>query len=149
MHTHDHDGKTAARGDPQESGRAQQHGRFSRPRFLDLRRLSYPPGALASVAHRASGALLALASPPAAWAFVHSLSAEGFAEVARWSRTLPVRLALVLLLASLTYHMLAGLRHLLMDIGIGASLRAGRASARVVIIGGAVALVIAAGELLL
>jgi len=131
------------------SGDLQLRHWGDRPRFLDLRHLSFPPGALASIAHRASGALLALATPPAAWAFLHSLaSAKGFTEVAHWGRTLPVRLALALLLAALAYHLLAGIRHLLMDVGIGSSLRAGRASAWGVIAAGAAAFVAAAAGLL-
>ena len=134
---------------PRDSGDLQSRHRGDRPRFLDLRHLSFPPGALASIAHRASGALLALATPAAAWMFLRSLaSADGFAEVARWGRTLPVRLALALLLAALAYHVLAGIRHLLMDAGIGSSLRAGRVSARVVLAAGAAAFVAAAAMLL-
>jgi succinate dehydrogenase / fumarate reductase cytochrome b subunit len=96
-----------------------------------------------------SGVLLALATPPAAYAFARSLaSADGFAEVARWAHAFPVRLAMVLLVAALAYHLLAGLRHLLMDVGLGASLRAGRASAWAVMAAGAVALVAAAVGLL-
>ncbi len=131
-------GSEVVRGHP----RARRAGR---PRFLDLRELSFPPGALASIAHRVTGVLLALAAPFAAYAFAHSLaSAEGFADVAQWSRSLPVRLVLVLLAAALAYHLLAGLRHLLMDAGIGASLRAGRATAWAVLAAGAVILVAAA-----
>jgi succinate dehydrogenase / fumarate reductase cytochrome b subunit len=120
-----------------------------RPRFLDLRRLSFPPGALASIAHRVSGALLGLATPLAAYAFARSLaSADGFDEVARWMRSLPVRIVLALLAAALAYHLFAGLRHLLMDAGIGASLRTGRATAWAVLAAGAIVLIAAAAACL-
>lgn len=101
-----------------------------RPRFLALHQLSFPPGAVASIAHRASGLLLALVTPLAAYAFTCSLAGpEDYAAVVGWARTLPVRIAFAVLVAALAYHLLAGVRHLLMDAGIGASLRAGRASA--------------------
>ena len=121
--------------------RDAQLARGERPRFLDLRQLSFPPGAIASIGHRASGLLLALATPAAAWTLWLSVSsAAGFAEVAAGARRLPVRLALALLLAALAADLLAGLRHLLLDIGVGASLRAARASARVTLAAAGVAL---------
>jgi succinate dehydrogenase / fumarate reductase cytochrome b subunit len=115
------------------------------PRFLNLLQLAYPPGAIASIAHRATGVLLALATPIAAYAFTRSIAGpDGFVEIARWGRTLPIRLALAGLAAALAYHLLAGVRHLLMDAGIGSSLRTGRSSAWAVIAAGAVAFAVAA-----
>lgn len=120
-----------------------------RPRFLNLFQLSYPPGAIASIAHRVTGILLAVATPIAAYAFTRSVDEpEGFAEIARWLRTVPIRLALAVLVAALVYHLLAGVRHLLMDAGIGSSLRAGRGSAWAVLAAGVVAFIVAALELM-
>lgn len=108
-----------------------------RPRFLALHLISFPPGAVASIAHRVSGLLLVLATPLAAYAFARSLEdPQGYAAIASWARALPVRLAGAALGAALAYHLLAGVRHLLMDAGIGGSLRAGRASARFVLAAG-------------
>lgn len=119
-----------------------------RPKFLNLFRLSYPPGAIASIAHRVTGILLAVAIPIAAYGFTRSVAGpEGFAEIARWGRAIPIRLALAVLAAALVYHLLAGVRHLLMDAGIGSSLRAGRGSARAVLAAGVVAFVVAAVRL--
>ena len=56
--------------------------------------------------------------------------------------------ALALLLATLAFHLFAGVRHLLMDAGIGASLRAGRASAWAVIAAGAAVLASAVAGLM-
>ena len=120
-----------------------------RPKWLNLLQVSYPAGALASIAHRVTGTLLALATPVAAYAFTRSLAGpEGFAEISLWSQMPPVRLALAVLVAALVYHLLAGVRHLLMDAGIGSSLRTGRRSAWAVIVAGAIAFVIAAARLL-
>lgn len=121
--------------------RSQTHGR---PRFLDLHRISYPPGALASIAHRVSGVLLALATPVAAYAFSRSVAGpEGFAEIAGWARATPIKLILSVLAAALIYHLLAGVRHLMMDAGIGTSLRAGRRSAWAAMAVGVIAFVVA------
>lgn len=120
-----------------------------RPKFLNLLQLSYPPGAIASIAHRISGVLLAIATPVAAYAFTRSLAGpEGFAEIARWTHAIPIQLALAVLVAALVYHLLAGVRHLLMDAGVGSSLRVGRGTAWAVIVAGVVAFVVAAVGLL-
>ena len=122
---------------------------LDRPKFLNLLQLSYPPGAIASIAHRVTGVLLAVAAPIAAYAFTRSVAGpEGFAEIARWGRAIPTRLALAVLAAALAYHLLAGVRHLLMDAGIGSSLRAGRGSAWAVIAAGVIVFVVAAAGLL-
>ncbi|MGH8681310.1 MAG: succinate dehydrogenase, cytochrome b556 subunit [Burkholderiales bacterium] len=120
-----------------------------RPKFLNLLQLSYPPGAIASIGHRVTGVLLAIAAPIAAYVFTRSLATpEGFAEVAHWGRAIPIRLALAVLAAGFAYHLLAGVRHLLMDAGVGSSLRAGRGSAWAVIAAGVVVFVAAAVGLL-
>lgn len=125
------------------AGRARPAGASRpRPRFLALHLISFPPGAVASIAHRVSGLLLVLATPLAAYAFARSLEdPQGYAAIASWARTLPVRLAGAALGAALAYHLLAGVRHLLMDAGVGGSLRAGRASARFVLAAGLAVLV--------
>jgi len=91
-----------------------------------------------------SGVLLALATPIAAYAFSRSVAGpEGFAEIAGWASAKAVRLALAVLAAALIYHLLAGVRHLLMDAGVGTSLRAGRRSAWAAMAVGVIALLLA------
>jgi len=120
-----------------------------RPRFLDLRRVAYPPGAIASIVHRITGVLLAIAVPFAVYAFTRSIAGpDGFAEVAAWREALAVRLALAALVAAFAYHLLAGVRHLLLDAGVAASLRAGRRGAWLVLAAGAAALAAAVAVLL-
>jgi len=122
---------------------------LDRPKFLNLFQVSYPPGAIASIAHRVTGVLLAATTPIAAYAFTRSIAGpEGFDEIARWGQAISIRLALAALAAAFAYHLLAGVRHLLMDAGIGSSLRAGRCSAWAVIAAGVTAFVVAAVGLL-
>lgn len=122
---------------------------LDRPRFLNLFQLAYPPGAVASIAHRVTGVLLAIATLIAAYAFARSIAGpEGFAEITRWARAIPIRLALAMLAGALAYHLLAGVRHLLMDAGIGSSLPAGRRTAWAALLGGVIAFVAAAVGLL-
>ena len=99
--------------------------RAQRPVFLNLARIRYPVGALASIGHRISGVLLVLALPFAVLALQYSLQSEGVPETASaW-----MRLPAALLAWAAAHHLFAGIRHLLTDIGIGASLPAARRSA--------------------
>ncbi len=103
------------------------------PRFLDLLAIRLPPGGIASIGHRISGVLMFLSIPLFAWLFALSLeSAQGFAEATGYLHTTPFRLLLLLLVWSLSHHLLAGIRHLLLDIDVGVDKRPARASARVV-----------------
>ncbi|MCM2252817.1 MAG: succinate dehydrogenase, cytochrome b556 subunit [Ramlibacter sp.] len=104
------------------------------PRFLDLRKIRFPVGALASIGHRVSGVLLLVCLPLLAWALERSLrSPADYDALAALLRSPWVALPAILPLWALAHHLLAGIRHLLMDIGVGATLSQARASARLVI----------------
>ncbi len=115
----------------------------TRPVFLDLRRISLPVGALTSIAHRASGVLLAMVVPFAIYGLSLSLQSEqGFAlVVSAWQHPV-LKLLGMTLVWGLTHHVLAGVRHLLMDLNLGSPLRTARRSAWAVNVG---AVVIALG----
>ena len=108
-----------------------------RPVFLNLARIRFPVGAVASIGHRVSGVLLVLALPLAVWALERSLKADRFPmETGAF-----VRVPAALLAWAAAHHLFAGIRHLLTDVGIGSSLPAARASAYAALIaGGAVGL---------
>ena len=119
--------------------------RGGRPVFIDLRAMRWPPGAVASILHRASGLLLFLAIPFALWLLERSLSGpEGFGQVRAALASWPVRLALAALGWALAHHLAAGVRFLLMDAGLlGHGVRAGRASAWAAVAAGALGLLAA------
>lgn len=101
-----------------------------RPRALYLFRLRYPVGAMCSFAHRLSGVLLALGLPVAAYALRRSLEGpSGYEAIAGFLHSTCGKALAVLFLWALAHHVLAGVRHLLMDIGLGSSLAASRVSA--------------------
>ena len=109
--------------------------RTARPVFLNLARIRFPVGAVASIGHRISGVLLVLALPFAVLALERSLSSpEAFAAVAASPLA---RLAFFVLAWAAAHHLFAGIRHLLTDVGIGASLPAARRSAYAALLGGA------------
>ena len=105
------------------------------PVFLNLAQIRFPIGAIASIAHRVSGVLLFIALPVLAALLDASLRSEaGFASV-RGLLSSPLALVVSGVLAwALVHHVLAGIRHLLMDVGIGGELGRARASARLVLI---------------
>ncbi|MGM0517544.1 MAG: succinate dehydrogenase, cytochrome b556 subunit [Pseudomonadota bacterium] len=111
-----------------------------RPVFLDLRRIRFPPQAIASIAHRLTGVLMILAIPPATWLFTVSLSGpKEFARAGEVLTGIPARLAGLLLALALAHHLFAGIRYLLLDIDIGITRVTARRSALLVMGVGVVA----------
>jgi succinate dehydrogenase / fumarate reductase, cytochrome b subunit len=106
------------------------------PKFLNLLQIELPPGGIASIAHRVSGVFMFMSIPLVAWLFGLSLQDEqGFRAALDYLQCLPLRLVSLLLVWSLAHHLLAGFRHLLLDLEIGISRSRARASAWVVNIG--------------
>ncbi len=106
----------------------------ARPVNLDLFSIKWPVTALVSIAHRISGVLLFLAMPLLLYLFELSLSSEaGFRRAGAMLASPMPRLVGWLLAVALLYHLIAGCRHLLMDMGFGETWRAGKAGAQAVI----------------
>lgn len=102
----------------------------SRPKFLNLLLIRMPVGAVASILHRASGVLLFLSLPLAAFMLDLSLQGpDGFAQAAALLSSPLLRLIEVALAWSLIHHALAGLRFLLIDVEVGVDKPTARASA--------------------
>ncbi|MDP1602141.1 MAG: succinate dehydrogenase, cytochrome b556 subunit [Legionella sp.] len=105
-----------------------------RPINLDLSTLKYPAMAIASILHRISGLVLFLLLPLMLY-FLHlSLGgADAFANLQVTLASPYSKLLLWAFVAALIYHVIAGIRHLLMDLGFGEHLEEGRRSAVFVI----------------
>lgn len=107
----------------------------SAPKFLNLFHIRFPIGAIASIGHRISGVLLLISLPVLALALARSLRSESAFESLRTAIGSPWWwLMLVVLVWAAAQHVLAGVRHLLMDIGIGSPLAQARTSAWAVIL---------------
>ncbi|KTC70190.1 succinate dehydrogenase cytochrome b556 subunit C [Legionella birminghamensis] len=105
-----------------------------RPINLDLGSLKYPPMAIASILHRISGILLFVLMPVAFYFIDLSLrNEESFRRAGEMMAHPFSKLVLWGLGAALIYHLLAGIRHMLMDLGIGEHLESGRRGAILVI----------------
>jgi succinate dehydrogenase / fumarate reductase cytochrome b subunit len=108
----------------------------TRPIYLNLFAIRQPLPAIVSILHRVSGALLFLVGIPALlWGVQASVaSPEAFAQMkAVLGHPLSKLIALVLAWAYL-HHLLAGLRHLLLDVHVGIDLAPARRSAAVVLV---------------
>ncbi len=116
-----------------------------RPVNLDLTTVSFPLTALVSITHRVSGVILFAGIAVLLWGLQASLqSEESFLELKN-QLTHPIcQFILWATLAALAYHLVAGLRHLIMDFGIGETLEGGKRGAQIAIFL-AVVLIILAG----
>ncbi|HRO59708.1 MAG TPA: succinate dehydrogenase, cytochrome b556 subunit [Burkholderiaceae bacterium] len=104
--------------------------RETAPRFLNLFAIRFPVGAIASIGHRISGVLLLVALPLAAQALERSLRSEAEFRALLALRASPwVSIAIAVIAWAIAHHLLAGIRHLLMDLGVGHRLATARASA--------------------
>ncbi len=120
-----------------------------RPTFFNLLQIQLPVGALTSILHRLSGVLLAVALPVAAYLLDLSLRGpEGYAQASALLDRWPLQASTVVVVWALSHHLLAGVRHLLMDIDVGSGLSSARRSAFVVNIAAAAFAILAATALL-
>ncbi len=105
-----------------------------RPVNLDLVSLKFPPMAIASILHRISGLILFLLLPFMLYFLNASLqSSLSFNRLQALLTNPSYKLILWAFSAALVYHLLAGFRHMFMDIGIGEQLAIARRSAITVI----------------
>jgi len=94
--------------------------RPERPISLSLARFRWPVTAIASIAHRISGILLFFGFAYLLYLLDLALASEaGFAKAGSLLATTLPKLALWGVLALLAYHLLAGVKHLLLDLHVG------------------------------
>jgi len=106
-----------------------------RPVNLDIGSIRLPITAYVSILHRVSGVVLLVLAGVGLWMLDASLSSEaGFAALQDALTSFWVKLVLWALIAALAYHLTAGVRHLVMDLGIGETLRGGVLGARLVLV---------------
>lgn len=106
-----------------------------RPIFQAVFEYHYPVTAIVSVLHRISGVILFLLIPLLLWLLHKSLlNPEGFAQVQTIFSHFLVRVIVWLSLAALLFHLVAGIRHILMDMGWGETLKGGRTGSYLVFI---------------
>ena len=106
-----------------------------RPVNLNLATIKMHPAAYASILHRVSGVIMVFAIGILLWTLSLSLSsAEEFANIQALLDGLFFKFIIFGCLSALTYHLLAGVRHLIMDLGHFEELASGNATAKLVIV---------------
>jgi succinate dehydrogenase / fumarate reductase cytochrome b subunit len=116
-----------------------------RPVNLDIGTMRLPITAWTSIAHRATGVFLFAGIAVLLWALDASLSGpEGFAALQDCLSSPLFKLVLWAVVAGLIYHSVAGVKHLIMDLGIGETMEGGTRGAQIVI-GLSVVLILLAG----
>ena len=106
-----------------------------RPVNLDLTTIKMHPAANASILHRISGVIMVFAIGILLWTLSISLSsAEGFSQIQVYLDGLFFSFIIFGCLSALTYHLLAGIRHLFMDMGHFEELASGNATAKLIMI---------------
>lgn len=92
----------------------------------------FPITALVSILHRASGVALYAGTAVLLWGLDASLDSEASFTELKATLDNPIFKAILLLtLAALIYHLVAGVRHLFMDLGYGEELESGRLGAKI------------------
>ena len=117
----------------------------NRPVNIDLTTFKWPLPALTSILHRISGVVIFAGVALLLYLLQLSLeSAAGFAEVAVLLDNMLIKFLSWSVLAALLFHLIAGIKHLLMDMGIGESLAGGVLAAKLTLVLSFIA-IIAAG----
>ncbi|RKG32842.1 succinate dehydrogenase, cytochrome b556 subunit [Acinetobacter tianfuensis] len=102
------------------------------------------PVAIASILHRLSGVIVFLLVPVLLWILDKSLSSpEGFAQVQAVFDSFIVRFIVWVFVAGLIFHLIAGIKHLLADVGIAEELQSGRVAATISLILSAIGIIAA------
>lgn len=105
-----------------------------RPVDAGLLHSRLPVGAVVSILHRVTGVLLAALFPVGLYALSRSLAHRSAFDAWRGALESPQGHVVSGVIAGLlAHHVLAGIRHLLMDLDIGAGLRSARSSAYAVL----------------
>ena len=115
-----------------------------RPVNLDIGTIHLPITSYVSILHRVSGVVLFAAIAIFLWVLDASLSSEESFNAVKECISSPFcQLIIWASLAALAYHMVAGVRHLVMDFGVGETLEGGQLGAKIALIVAAVLIILA------
>lgn len=116
----------------------------NRPTNLDLTTIELPLPAKASILHRISGVILFAAVAFMLCALDASLESEAsFVELVSAFDNFLVKFIAWGILSALGYHFVAGIKHLLMDMGVGETKESGRTGAMITLIAGGIVVLLA------
>ncbi|WP_193216275.1 succinate dehydrogenase cytochrome b556 subunit [Buttiauxella massiliensis] len=110
-----------------------KNAKKQRPVNLDLTTMRFPVTAIASILHRVSGVITFVAVGILLWLLGQSLSSpEGFLVASAIMSSFFVKFIMWGILTALAYHVVVGIRHIMMDAGLlEETLIAGKRSAMI------------------
>jgi len=115
-----------------------------RPVNLDLGKFHFPLPAITSILHRVSGIIIFVGVAFMLYGLQLSLSGEeGFSQVSELLNSFFAKLIIWGIMSALLYHLVAGIKHLLMDMGVAEELESGRVAAKITIAVSVVLIVLA------
>lgn len=121
----------------------------NRPVNLDLSTIKFPITALVSITHRISGVVLLGGILILMWMLDASLTSQESFEQLQEMLTHPLmKIVVWAVIAALAYHLVMGLRHLVMDLGFGESLEGGRIGATIAAVLAGLLIIAAGGWIL-
>ena len=96
---------------------------------------SFPVTAMISILHRITGALMVLLLPFLLWAFHASMCCPAnFYATQNVLLHSPWSIVVWIFLSALSYHIIAGVRHLIMDFGFAEAMSAAKCSSFIVLL---------------
>lgn len=97
-----------------------------RPVNLDISTMKLPITAWASISHRVSGILTIPIFALFLWALQLSLESKESFQILQENFSAPLaKVFIILVLTIYSYHLLAGIKHLIMDLGYGETFEGG------------------------
>ena len=116
-----------------------------RPVNLDISTMKLPITAWASISHRVSGILTIPIFALFLWALQLSLESKESFQILQENFSAPlVKVAILLVLTVYTYHLLAGIKHLIMDLGYGETFEGGVIGAKLLFAGTGISFILIA-----
>lgn len=114
-----------------------------RPVNLDLTKYRFPRMAIVSILHRISGVVIFVFLPVMLYILHQSLISQATFDRVHAELLKPLlKIILWLALSAVIFHLIAGIRHLIMDCGYFESLKGGKTSATLVMILSAISIIL-------
>lgn len=115
----------------------------NRPVNMDLTSLKFPTTAIVSILHRLSGIGIFILLPLALYLLSMSLHSHSSYDYLQSMLALhTTKFGLWVFLSSLAYHVIAGVRHIILDMGFGEGIQSAKFSAMIVLITAIIAIII-------
>ncbi len=116
----------------------------NRPVNLDISTIKLPITSYTSILHRISGVAIFFGMAVLLCLLDSSLeSAESFAETKEAMSGVLLKGTVWLVVCGLIYHTLAGVKHLIMDLGIGETLEGGKKGSVIVLVSSVILMILA------